>query len=189
MNTTIDAGEHPARPHEQDDRAALVDEIMGDISVIAARQRCAVARRLHHQGISMTHLQLLWILREHGDLSVSRLADFLGIAVPNATGLVDRMEQRGLVERDRDRADRRLVYVRPTPAGIAAADEIDGWRADVLARILDPLDLDQLERIASGMREARAAFASGAAPASPTPHQDPDHAGHAPTATREVVTT
>ena len=137
----------------------------------------------------MTHLQLLWILREHGDLSVSRLADSLGIAVPNATGLVDRMEQRGLVERDRDRADRRLVYVRPTPAGIAAADEIDGWRADLLARILDPLNLDQLERIASSLRDVRAAFTSGTAPAAPTPRHDPGTVGHVPTANREAVTT
>ena len=78
-------------------------------------QRCAVGRRLLRQGVSMAHLQALWILDEHGGaLPVSRLADCLGIAVPNATGLVDRMEQRGLVERVHPSGDRRVVLVLPT---------------------------------------------------------------------------
>jgi DNA-binding MarR family transcriptional regulator len=169
VNTTISVGavtatlglEDPAEPGQ---RAALTAAIISDSNAIAARQRCAVARRLHRRGISMTHLHVLWALREHGDLSVTRLADVLGVAVPNATGLVDRMEQRGLVERDRDRTDRRVVIIRPTEAGIAAAEEIDGWRTDLLVRLLDRLDTDQLERIAGAISDIRAAPADAGPP-------------------------
>jgi len=65
----------------------------------------------------MAHLQTLWILQESGPMPMTHLADVLGVALPNATGIVDRMEQRGLVERVRDDADRRVVTVRPTQAG------------------------------------------------------------------------
>ena len=157
------------RPDEASARAALTEAIIADSNAIGSRQRCAVARRLHERGISMTHLHVLWILRERGDLSVTRLADLLDVAVPNATGLVDRMEQRGLVERDRDREDRRLVIVRPTPAGIAAAEEMDGRRTELLVRVLDQLDTDQLERIASAIRGIRAALPDSPSRECPNP--------------------
>lgn len=157
MNVTI---EPPAAggPLPSPERRALIGEIVAGTAVIAGHQRCAVARRLHRQGISMAHLQTLWILQEHGPQPMTRLADLLGVAVPNATGIIDRMEQRGLVERLRDGADRRVVTVRQTPEGARAVEEIDGWRSDMLVELLDRLDTDQLLRLVGGVNELREAI-------------------------------
>jgi len=157
VNVTI---EPPAAggPLPSPERRALIGEIVAGTAVIAGHQRCAVARRLHRQGISMAHLQTLWILQEHGPQPMTRLADLLGVAVPNATGIIDRMEQRGLVERLRDAADRRVVTVRQTPEGARAVEEIDGWRSDMLVELLDRLDTDQLLRLVGGIQELRAAI-------------------------------
>ncbi|HZK60378.1 MAG TPA: MarR family transcriptional regulator [Cryobacterium sp.] len=157
MNVTI---EPPAAggPLPSPERWALIGEIVAGTAVIAGHQRCAVARRLHRQGISMAHLQTLWILQEHGPQPMTHLADLLGVAVPNATGIIDRMEQRGLVERLRDGADRRVVTVRQTPEGARAVEEIDGWRSDMLVELLDRLDTDQLLRLVGGIQELRAAI-------------------------------
>jgi DNA-binding MarR family transcriptional regulator len=132
-----------------------MDEILAGTAAIAGHQRCAVARRLHRQGISMAHLQTLWILQEHGPQPMTRLADLLGVAVPNATGIIDRMEQRGLVERLRDGADRRVVTVQQTPDGARAVEELDGWRNEMLGELLDRLDTDQLLRLVGGVNEQR----------------------------------
>jgi DNA-binding MarR family transcriptional regulator len=145
-------------PLPSPERRALIDQIVAGTAVIAGHQRCAVARRLHRQGISMAHLQTLWILQEHGPQPMTRLADLLGVAVPNATGIIDRMEQRGLVERLRDGADRRVVTVRQTPEGARAVEEIDGWRSDMLVELLDRLDTDQLLRLVGGVNELREAI-------------------------------
>ena len=145
-------------PLSSPERRALIDEIVAGTAEIAGHQRCAVARRLHRQGISMAHLQTLWILQEHGPQPMTRLADLLGVAVPNATGIIDRMEQRGLVERLRDGADRRVVTVRQTPEGARAVEEIDGWRSDMLVELLDRLDTDQLLRLVGGVNELREAI-------------------------------
>lgn len=145
-------------PLPSPERRALIDEIVAGTAVIAGHQRCAVARRLHRQGISMAHLQTLWILQEHGPQPMTRLADLLGVAVPNATGIIDRMEQRGLVERLRDGADRRVVTVRQMPEGARAVEEIDGWRSDMLVELLDRLDTDQLLRLVGGVNELREAI-------------------------------
>ena len=73
------ATDHAARPPRA---ATLLREIAEGIAALASRRRCAAARRIHHSGISLGHLQILWILQEHGPLPVSRLADWLGIGVP-----------------------------------------------------------------------------------------------------------
>jgi len=143
-------------PFRSPERGALIDAIVAGTAVISGHHRCEVARRLHRQGISMAHLQTLWILQEHGPQPMTRLADLLGVAVPNATGIIDRMEQRGLVERLRDGADRRVVTVQQTPEGARAVEEIDGWRGDMLQELLDLLETDQLVRLVGGINELRA---------------------------------
>ena len=157
-----------------DGRWALLREITESVAALSSRHRCAAARRVHHSGISLGHLQVLWILQEHSPLPVSRLADWLGIGAPNATGLLDRMEQRGLVERVRDEDDRRVVLVRPSDAGRAAVAEHDGWPAELLTRLLAPLTVEQLAAVAAGMRDACAA-----PPADAPPGDAPDASPHA----------
>lgn len=159
-----------------DSRAALLREISEGVAALASRRRCAAARRIHHSGISLGHLQILWILQEHGPLPVSRLADWLGIGVPNVTGLLDRMEQRGLVERVRDAEDRRVVLACPSDLGRAAVVEHDGWQAEVLTQLLAPLTNEQLAAVADGLRNACVAPIAGAPDASlhpqpPTPQR------------------
>ena len=63
---------------------------------------------------------------------MSRLAEMLDVSMSNATGLVDRMEERGLVERVRVPDDRRVVLVRPTQAGLGLVDEAELVKSDAM---------------------------------------------------------
>jgi DNA-binding MarR family transcriptional regulator len=121
-------------------------------------------------------------------MPMTHLADVLGVALPNATGIVDRMEQRGLVERVRDDADRRVVTVRPTQAGGLATEEVDGWRTDMLEVLLDLLDTEQLVRLVRGIDEMRETIRTGElreSAASQATDPPPDPAGPRPT--EEIV--
>ena len=51
--------------------------------------------------LSLVHLNVLAVLQEEGPLPMSGLAESLDVSHASATGIVDRMEQRGLVERRR----------------------------------------------------------------------------------------
>ncbi len=155
MVTVSTAPTQTTIPPRSAERDALFDRIVTGTAAIAGHQRCAAARRLHQQGISMAHLQTLWILQDHGPQPVTHLADLLGVAVPNATGIIDRMEQRGLVERVRDGADRRVVIVRQAPDGVRAVQEMDGWRSEMLQALLVRLDTDQLVRLVGGIDDLR----------------------------------
>jgi DNA-binding MarR family transcriptional regulator len=51
------------------------------------------------------------------DLSSAGLARMLGVTPPNMTGIIDRLEGRGLVERQRKEGDRRVSLIHLTKAG------------------------------------------------------------------------
>ena len=119
--------------------------------------KCIGSERLVRQGISMTQLHVMNMLERHGELAMSRLAEMLDVSLSNATGLIDRIEERGFVERIRVPSDRRIVLVRITDRGRAVMEEVEALREATLARVLDRLDETQLKRVAAAMADMRGA--------------------------------
>jgi DNA-binding MarR family transcriptional regulator len=69
-----------------------------------------VAQRL---GLGASDSQFLSLLDVHGPLSPRQLVDLTGLSSGTVTGVLDRLESRGYVRRDRDDQDRRKVVVTP----------------------------------------------------------------------------
>ena len=149
----------PERPAEPTTTAndPMVDAIVGELHRMIGSLRCAGTGRMVKAGISMTHLHVLWVLEHHGDLTMSRLADMLDVSVSNATGLVDRMEERGLVERARVPDDRRVVIVRASAEGARIRDEIEALKQDRMRAILGRLRPDQLTRVLTAIGDLQGA--------------------------------
>ena len=135
----------------------LIDAIVGELHRMIGSLRCAGTGRMVKAGISMTHLHILWVLEHHGELTMSRLADMLDVSVSNATGLIDRMEERGLVERVRVPDDRRVVIVRASADGARIRDEIEAVKQDRLRAILGRLQPDQLTRVLAALGDLQGA--------------------------------
>jgi DNA-binding MarR family transcriptional regulator len=68
-------------------------------------------------GLSMAQLDVLRRLQALGPTRMSRLAEMLNCEASNLTGLVDKLEKRGMVERRADPEDRRIRVLAVTPAG------------------------------------------------------------------------
>ena len=146
----------PTRRRGQSDDE-LIDAIVGDLHEMIGSLRCAGTGRMVKAGISMTHLHILWVLEHHGDLTMSRLAELLDVSVSNATGLIDRMEERGLVERFRVPNDRRIVLVRASAEGARIRDEIEALKQDRMRTILGRLDPSSLSRVLAAISDLRGA--------------------------------
>lgn len=58
---------------------------------------------------------LVGTLAHHGEMKISDLSDMLGLSNSTVSGIIDRLENQGLVERVRSKEDRRVVYVNVTP--------------------------------------------------------------------------
>lgn len=129
-------------PSDPELRAALG----AALTRVLMRQRADYASDLARDGVSAAQVSVLMKLRLYGDLSITGLASLMGMGLPNVTGIVDRLEERGLVERRRDPDDRRVVHVRLTDAGCRIPDGMDGLQRDLLGRVLAAMDRASLER-------------------------------------------
>lgn len=135
-------------PDGVDARVRAAEEAIAGLGRAVSTLRCAGSQRLVRRGISMTHFHVLTLLRHHGEQPIGRLAEILDASMSSATGIIDRMEERGLVERVRVPDDRRVVMVRPTEAGLNLVDEAELVKSEPMRAALVRLTVEQLERLA-----------------------------------------
>ena len=82
---------------------------------------------------------------------MSHLAATLGVSLPTATGVVDRLVEHGLVQRHADPTDRRLVLVSLSDAGCHLMDRLRNSGRDVMATTLERLSDDNLRLVARAL--------------------------------------
>jgi DNA-binding MarR family transcriptional regulator len=152
--TDADIAAGAATPQATDES---LGRIVAGVHDMIAGFRCAGTGRLVKAGVSMTHMHVMWLLQHHGDLSMSRLAELLDVSFSNATGIVDRMAERELVERVRVPDDRRVVLVRISAKGMQTLEEIEAVKQDRLQAILGHLTQAQVERVAAALDDIQAA--------------------------------
>jgi DNA-binding MarR family transcriptional regulator len=142
------------------DLAVVVDGIIARFRAAYRELRCVGSERMLRQGLSMGHLHAMSILERHGELPMSGLAEMLDVSLSNTTGLVDRMEERGLIERHRVPDDRRVVMVRITEKGREALAEADVLKEELLRAILHTLERPSLERLAAALDDVQGAVSA-----------------------------
>jgi len=74
-----------------------------------------------HFGITGPQLWVMKTLYENGSLSLGELSKRMYLTPSTLTGVVDRLEKKKYVLRDRSKKDRRVVKVQLTPKGITLA--------------------------------------------------------------------
>lgn len=110
--------------------------------------------------LSMPQYNALRILRGAGEkgLACREIGERLVHRVPDVTRLLDRLETRGLVERQRETADRRVVRVRITEAGLSLLvpleEPVNNAHSHSLGR-LSPERLQQFIEIIDEIRSAQ----------------------------------
>jgi DNA-binding MarR family transcriptional regulator len=103
-----------------------------------------------------------------GPLTMTELGQRLMVSGGNMTGLTDRLEREGLVERRGDPADRRVQRISLTPRGRALFTEMARVHRDWIIDILQGLDKDSVEQLMAGLALVKASVdASETNPGSP----------------------
>jgi len=93
------------------------------------------------------HHAILAVLDEHDRETQGEIADALGYDRGQLVGLLDELEDKGLVERQRDPADRRRQIVRPTAAGRRALAKARTLSERLDDEFLAPLDAGEREQL------------------------------------------
>jgi DNA-binding MarR family transcriptional regulator len=89
---------------------------------LEGRLQIAVSERLREIGLSVPQCDVLTTLTEIEGVSQQDLAKRLYVTKGNISGLLDRLENAGMVERRSTAADRRQYEIYLTPPGRAAAE-------------------------------------------------------------------
>ena len=163
-------------------RASDADAVLNELIGWTTRERMDMFRRWVAGSLSIVHLHVLTILESDAPLPMGKLAEALDVSIASATGIIDRMEQRGLVERGQQADDRRVVLVQPTVAGLAVFSDLDEHRRAGVAKLLERMTDAELAALLKGLRAMSAArgalapdkVASGHA----KPGGRPEHGGH-----------
>ena len=112
--------------------------------------------------LSLSQMQLVRMIRDREEATITELAELLHVSPPSASVMVDRLVEKGIVTREQSRKDRRKVLVRISPEAIKRIEKIENaillsfvelvekigsqtsrkW-CEVLARIKEVLKEDQ----------------------------------------------
>lgn len=124
-------------------------------AAVCARLEAALQAR---HGLSLRRYDVLLQLHgaPGGSLTMRDLGRAVVISKSGLTGLVDRMQRAGLVERSGDPDDRRVIHVTLTPAGAAAYRRARAdHRATVAERFLRHVDGGEAAVIERALRRVR----------------------------------
>lgn len=131
---------------------SLADQIIAEMRPFMAHQRHKWAAQCQAYGLSMTHFQVLAILAAEGPTPMNRLADELGVGDSNLTGIIGRLEERGVVARVHDAADRRMVRAQLTSAGVDMLRRVEDTRLGHMRQLVESLTAHEQRTLLNGLK-------------------------------------
>src|SRR5207249_11339527 len=144
------------RPFESPEEEAL-------LSVVRTSDQLQIgfARLLREYGLSSpSQYNILRILRGQGKpLPILEIASRTITVVPGITGLIDRLEQAGFVNRLRCEKDRRVIYVALTDQGMTTLTILDEPLDDLHHKLLGHLSQAELKELVQLLEKVRAPWA------------------------------
>ena len=119
-------------------------------------------RQLHSYGLdewenlnmTVPQIRSMVLLERAGPLRMGSIASCLGRALSATTTVVDRLVEKGLVERAWDPSDRRVVICRLTDEGKQSMERFWHVRRERLQVLVDFLDVERLEVLVQGLEVA-----------------------------------
>ena len=115
-------------------------------------------------GITYPQFLVLNVLWERGEETIGGIAERLALESSTITPLVKRLEKSNLIERSRNPADERQVFVKLTPGGIAMQERTHCLGETLFAAAGLPVEkLVELNGLVQAFRDSVASFASAKA--------------------------
>jgi DNA-binding MarR family transcriptional regulator len=137
---------------------SLEEEVALNLLRTANALAQGLAAPLRETALTGTQYNVLRILRGAGKngLPCGEIAARMITKDPDITRLLDRLQKRGVVARERDPGDRRVVVTRITREGLKLLAELDQPMVETLERLLGHLGPRKLRQLATLLEEARA---------------------------------
>jgi MarR family transcriptional regulator, organic hydroperoxide resistance regulator len=97
--------------------------------------------------MSMSEFRLIHLFKEKQVYKMSAIAGLMGIPLPTATHIVDKLVKNGFLKRKLDAGDRRVVLINITEKGREAMEESVKKHRDNMKHFMDMLDAEDREKM------------------------------------------
>ncbi len=113
-------------------------------------------RLFREHGLTASQYNVLRILRgEDKPMPSLEIAERMIQVVPAITGLIDRLEKQGFVQRERSADDRRVVYVSITRKALRLLKQMDRPVLDLHKHLIGHLTKAELKQLSNLLEKAR----------------------------------
>lgn len=154
-----------ASPLPKDPSNRLLRDLAHSLPMLLLRTREAVVQRfravLSRHGLTEQQWRILRALDGREGLEISLLAEQCQILPPSMSGILKRMEQRGLVLRKTNQADGRSILVTLTEDSQALVEQIKPEIVEVYAEIERVLGKRKLEQLYALLEELESGLLGG----------------------------
>ena len=96
----------------QETRAELLGDLAREFRQWTSLGASFFRAAAEHLGLTVTDMQVMDLLESEGEATAGQLADVVGLTTGAITGMLNRLEEAGIVRRERDKSDGRRVIVR-----------------------------------------------------------------------------
>ncbi len=111
----------------------------------------AETRRQQEPFLSLSQLRVLAFLERCPKASLSEVADYLDVSRSSMSAMIERLVQRGLVDRMEDPQERRRVILTVTTTGVDYLHQVSETTCSQVAGVLASLSEVQLLQVLQGM--------------------------------------
>jgi DNA-binding MarR family transcriptional regulator len=129
----------------------LVKEIIYQIRRLIQAKELYTKELTKKYQVSASQLNCLLALYEQGPLPPSQIATHIMVKSSTVTGIIDRLEQKGLVTRSRTSPDRRVITVELTESGRTLAENAPPPIQQKVLEGLERLPQSEIEKIVLGL--------------------------------------
>jgi DNA-binding MarR family transcriptional regulator len=143
-------GDHPAHV------AALAERMESDLSAIRHAMRRALNAEVAKGDLTRPQTAVMRIVLSKPGLGLQQLSRDVSLSHSTVSGIVDRLEKRGLVERGPDNMDKRIVRVRPSRAVLTwTSEQLPRLKVGPLQAALQRADPEERETLAKAVHRLR----------------------------------
>lgn len=136
----------------------IVSEILKLLPELGRALANSVPDKVKHQGVSNAQVRAIVHLAEYGPRTMGDLAQGLRITTPSTTGLINPLADMGLVERERDGEDRRVVRVSLSAKAKKMAGQVLTQRRAEVERAMDGMSDEAKANFLEGLRRLAAVY-------------------------------
>jgi len=129
-----------------------LDEVQELFSGIMRNLKRVPHRRMLPGHITFVQMRVLWLLESGGSCTMGQVAQTLSVTRPTATEIVNRLVGKGLIGRERDKNDRRIVNLQLRPKGAALLGARRRLFRGRLEQMLEPLSAQERKRLLGALK-------------------------------------